>query len=80
MLTVVSGASGGLIDNLSSATGSLAVDMWTTQARCPHAHSDNNSRQQTADQNWLKITHTTLRWGRNFLQPAHGQVAQQNNL
>jgi hypothetical protein len=49
MLTVVSGASGGLIDNLSSATGSLAVDMWTTQARCPHAHSDNNSRQQTAD-------------------------------
>ena len=42
MLTVVSGASGGLIDNLSSATGSLAVDMWTTQARCPHAHRHNS--------------------------------------
>jgi hypothetical protein len=23
----------------------IAVDMWTTQARCPHAHSDNNKRQ-----------------------------------
>jgi hypothetical protein len=22
------------------------VDMWTTQERCPHAHSDNNRRKQ----------------------------------
>jgi metal-sulfur cluster biosynthetic enzyme len=25
----------------------IAVDMWTTQERCPHAHSDNNKRKQS---------------------------------
>jgi hypothetical protein len=31
---------------LSNAKRNIAVDMWTTQERCPHAHSDNNRRKQ----------------------------------
>ena len=30
------------------------MDMWTTQARCPHAHSDNNKSSRQF-KNWAKI-------------------------
>jgi hypothetical protein len=31
---------------LSNAKRNIAVDLWTTQERCPHVHSDNNRRKQ----------------------------------
>src|SRR5579863_4946671 len=35
-----------LVANSTTRKYGIAVDIWTTQVRCPHAHSDNNSRRQ----------------------------------
>jgi hypothetical protein len=42
-----------LLANLATRKRNIAVDMWTTQERCPHAHSDNNRRKQL-----IKMDHT----------------------
>jgi putative tryptophan/tyrosine transport system substrate-binding protein len=39
----------------------VAVGMWTTQERCPHARSDNNRRKQLITIDQTKITHSTAR-------------------
>jgi hypothetical protein len=40
--------------------GNTAVDMWTTQERCPHVHRGNINSKQPIKKSG-KITHTTTR-------------------
>jgi hypothetical protein len=48
-----------VLANSATQKRNIDVDMWTTQARCPHAHNDNNRRKQLSK--FIKLKSPTRR-------------------